>query len=132
MNHKLKDVKTSCIIRKALYIDIMKIRIACIKKVFSELVKDDLNELKPKELYNKVLAALDDANTDAITGAVTQSVPIFVLDSMNEKRKMITLFYYNAIKGCCYNNYLYSDNNERMHAILDLIGVYVETYMNFL
>lgn len=132
MNHKLNEVKTSCIIRKALYIDIMRIRILCIQKVFNDLIKDDLNKLTSKELYHTILTALDNANTDAITGSVVQGVPIFVLDSMSEKRKMITQFYYDAIKGFCYNNYLYSNNNERMHAILELIGVYIECYMNVL
>jgi hypothetical protein len=83
-------------------------------------------------LYHTILTSLDRANTEAITGSVTQGVPIFVLDSMSEKRKMITQFYYDAIKGFCYNNYLYSNNNERMHAILELIGVYIECYMNVL
>lgn len=132
MNHKLKDVKTTCVIRKKLYVDIMKIRIDNLKKIFSNFVKEDISGLAAKDLYYKVLSALDDANTAAITGAVSEGVPIFVLDSMNEKRKMINKLYYNAIKGYCYNNYIYSNNNQRMYAILQLIGIYVECYMNVL
>ena len=111
MNHKLKDVKTTCVIRKKLYVDIMKIRIDNLKKIFSNFVKEDISGLAAKDLYYKVLSALDDANTASITGAVSEGVPIFVLDSMNEKRKMINKLYYNAIKGYCYNNYIYSNNN---------------------
>lgn len=132
INHKLKEVKTPCVIRKQIYIDIMTIRLDSIKKTFYNLIQQDVSELSAKQLYHKVLLALDDANTAAITGAVSKGVPIFVLDSMNEKRKMINKLYYNAIKGYCYNNYIYSNNNERMYAILQMIGVYVECYMNVL
>jgi predicted lactoylglutathione lyase len=118
VNHKLKDVKTSCIIRKKIYVDIMKIRIDNLKKIFSNFIKEDINGMTSKELYHRVLLALDDANTAAITGAVSEGVPIFVLDSMNEKRKMINKLYYNAIKGYCYNYYIYDNNTERMYAIL--------------
>lgn len=132
INHKLKNVKTSCVIRKQIYIDIMTIRLDSIKKIFYNLVQQDISGLSAKELYHKVLLALDDANTSAITGAVAKGVPIFVLNSMNEKRKMINKLYYNAIKGYCYNNYIYANNNERMYAILEMVCVYVECYMNVL
>lgn len=131
-NHKLKEVNTSCIIRKQLYIDIMRIRIECFYNSFFNFIKEDLNSFSNKEFLNRVQGIIDDANSMAITNALSEGVPIFILNSMNEKRKIVSQFNYNAIKGYCYNEYLYSDNIERMCAILDFMTTSIECYMNVL
>lgn len=130
--HKLKEVNTSCIIRRQLYIDIMKIRIDCFYNSFNNFIKQDLNSFNNKQFFNRVRGIIDDANSAAITNALSQGIPIFILNSMIEKRKTISQFNNNAIKGYCYNNYLYSDNIQRMCAILDFMTTSIECYMNVL
>ena len=120
MEHKLNEVNTTCIIRKHLYMDIMKIRIKCFYDAFQNFIKEDINSLSSKELFNRVMAVIDDANTGAINKA------------MNEKRKVVAQFNQNAIKGYCYNAYLYANNTERVYAILEFMGTSIECYMNIL
>lgn len=132
MDHKLNEVNTTCIIRRHLYIDIMKIRIKCFYDAFQNFIKEDINQLTSKELFNRVMAVIDDANTGAINKALTEGVPAFVLSSMSEKRKVVAQFNQNAIKGYCYNVYLYANNTERVYAILEFMGTSIECYMNIL
>jgi hypothetical protein len=100
----------------------MRIRIECFYNSFFNFIKEDLNSFSNKEFLNRVQGIIDDANSMAITNALSEGVPIFILNSMNEKRKIVSQFNYNAIKGYCYNEYLYSNNVERTFAILEFMG----------
>ena len=131
-DHKLKEVNTSCIIRKQLYIDIMRIRIDCFYNGFMNFIKEDLNSFNNKQLFNKVRGIIDDANSTAITNALSQGVPAFILNSMNEKRKIVSQFNHNAIKGFCFSEYAYHDNIQKMCAILQFMISSIQCYMNLL
>ena len=131
-DHKLNELNVQCPIRKNLYINIIKQRIKCNLKIFGQLVKEDLNALSNRQFYIRVQSAFDDVNTMHLSNCLSEGVPQFVLDAMAEKILMAKHFYKNQIKSYCYNQYLYTNNNEKMWAILDLISVLLQCYMNIL
>lgn len=132
IKHKLHNVNTICQIRKKLYIDIVTEKISRIKEELQKFVKEDLNKLSNKQFYLKVQSVLDDAKNQSTNNLKSNGVPQFILDTIDNKLSLVQYFYQNQIKGYCYNNYLYSNNTERMCAILDCISVSIECYMNLL
>jgi hypothetical protein len=49
----------------------MRVRIKCFYDSFQNFIKEDINSLSPKELFNRVMSVIDDANTGAINKALT-------------------------------------------------------------
>lgn len=132
LNHRLLHLNIRCSIRKKLYYDIMSTRITCLKEELLKLVQSDVNAMSQKELCYKIDWMLDDANKNASTKLVANGVPQFILDMMDEKVTFAYTFYHKQLKNYCYNHYLYSSNVERVWAVLEVIPVSLECYMNIL
>ena len=132
LKHKLNDVNTSCPIRKKIYIDIISEKIICLKQELEKFVKEDLNQFSNHEFYLKIQEVLDDSRIKSNNDLKAKGMPQFVLDSVNYKFNFIHQIYKNNIKAICYNEYIYSNNTERMCAILDFITTAVQGYMNLL
>lgn len=132
INHRLHHLNIRCGIRKKLYFDIMTTRITCLKEELMKLVKSDVNSMSQKQLFYKIDWLLDDSNKNANTKLVANGVPQFMLDMMDEKISFAYTFYHKQLKNYCYSHYLYSNNMERVWAVLDVIPVSLECYMNIL
>lgn len=130
--HKLNNVNTSCPIRRKIYIDIISEKITCLRDELEKFIKEDLNKFSNHEFHLRVQSLLDDAKNRSNNNLREKGMPEFILDSVNYKFNFISQIYKNNIKAICYNEYIYSNNTERMCAILDFIITAVEGYMNLL
>ena len=63
---------------------------------------------------------------------VAKGTPRFILEAMHEKISPILKFHHEQIKLYCHNQYLYKNNVAKMWAILDLVPIAIEYYMNIL
>ncbi len=137
IEHSLKEnFNCSCCIRKALYKDIMVERLTCFKNCLMEFVKSDVNNksLYPTqyEFYLKIASILDDANSQARVNAIHAGVPEFLLDDMEKHRAPLRQCLGDILKGICYSEYNYSNNVERMSAMLTNIVIFCKNYMDTL
>lgn len=132
VKHRLNNINVKCVIRKKIYQDIMRERVECILNAFRELVKEDIFTWNNSNLFYHIEASLDDSNERAKSKLLSEGMPEFILEAMNDKIRLAWVFHKKYIKHLCYNNALYHNNFERLYAVFDLLAVMVEEYMNIL
>ena len=137
IEHSLKEnFNCACVIRRALYKDIMVERLECFKNCLQEFVKTDVNSqtLYPTqyEFYLKVVSILDHANSTAKQNSIRNGIPEFILDRMEQHRVPLRQCLGDILKSICYSDYNYANNVERMSAILTNVAIFIKNYMNIL
>lgn len=123
-------VNTPCLLRKRIYIDSMTERAKSLKEELLNFVKSDLNQYNKETFELKVLSVLNEAQHKFLDNCKKDSVPDFILQKINEKIFSYHGIWYSQIKTFCSSDYLYENNYQRMAAILDVVSVSFEFYMN--
>ena len=133
LTYTINRLNVQCPIREKLFKDIMSKHIHSIKEKLFEFIQTDVMSLTPQELAYKmdeiILDSINHTNQQLIAEDHT---PEFVLRAMDEKLAPVLQLHHNQIKLYCYNHYLYSNNVAKIWAILDLVPIAVEYYMNIL
>lgn len=130
MKYSLYQVKTSCPLRKQIYIDAMKIRLEVYKEKVGLFIQQDLNKYSKLEFQMMVLSLLESCKKLFFFRAREEKIPEFILSKLDEKVFGFYEIFYSEIKLFCSSDYIYQDNVDRMYSILDLIMVKCEFYMN--
>ena len=132
LNYRLYRLNIQCPIRKQLYFDIMSVRITSLSNHLRQFIQTDVNSMSPHELFYKMDEVITDSIKDANDKLISDGTPKFVIDAMDKKMEIAFEFYRNQLKTYCYNHYIYHDNTAKVWAMLDLIPVSTECYMNLL
>jgi len=130
ISHMEQDVKTSCHLRKRIYVDTMTERAKVFKEELLAFIKTDLNQYNKETFELKVLSMLNETQHKFLENCKKDSVPDFILQKMNDKIFSYHATWYSQIKIFCCSDYLYENNYQRMAAILDVVSVSFEFYMN--
>lgn len=134
LSYRLDNLSTRCVLRKAIYSNLMKIRIQIYKNEFTSFVQNDnFNQLTPQEFRLALMSLLDRIMKEWIEEANKEGVPQFIMDKFSDKvLHLVNGFFGEYIQNISDSTYLYYDNNDRMRAILDLSSVIEEYVLNLL
>lgn len=132
LNYKLYRLNVQCPIREKLFFDIMQMHIKSIKDKINDFIQTDIVSLTPQELAYRIDELVMQSINESNMKLIQKGTPKFILKAMDDKISPILKMHHQQIKLYCYNHYLYKGNVSKMWAIMDLVPIAVEYYMNLL
>ena len=134
LSYRLDNLSTRCLLRKAIYSSLMKIRIQIYKNEFNSFVQNDnFNQLTPQEFRLSLMSLLDRIMKEWVQQSQKEGIPQFIIDRFSSRvLHVVNGFVDEYIQNISDSTYLYYDNNDRMRAILDLSSVIEEYVLNLL
>lgn len=125
----VQGVKTTCPIRKAIYLDLMTERIRLLQEDLKRFIATDLSKYSKAELQVEIFNLLDTVRIKFLTYCNKQGIPEPLMHRIDEIVFANREYTMSQIKVFCFSDYLYRNNYARMGEILNTICLAASWYM---